>query len=268
MPAERTGRALRSVNCSAISGSGSNLTPMREFGSSIRRGVAAAAATVACAVALGACGDDDAPIEPIESTTTTSSVDTSSQSGFISSADPICEEANTAIANLGDDSTAISQERSITEGLKSDLEALGDPEDPDGSLADYYSALDDQIRILKQQETASSEGDTTTITSLGTELEAARTDASTAAGLYGFSECGGTGEELPDDGDTTSSEPGVTTTTPVPVTPTPTTTTPAPVTPTPTPPDTGGGTPVTPTPTPTPPDTGGGGTGSGGVGVG
>ena len=237
---------------------------MRGSVSSIRRSAAAAASFAACAFALAACGGDDAPIEPIDSTTTTSTADTSSQSGFIASADPICQEANNAIANLGDDSTAISQERSITAGMKSDLEALGDPEDPDGSLADYYSALNDEIRILKQQETASGEGDTTTVTSLESDLETARSDAATAADQYGFTECGGTGEVISDgEGDTTGSDSGVTTTTPTPVTPT-TTTTPTPVTPTPVTPDTGGGTPVTPTP----PSTGGGTGGSGGVGPG
>lgn len=214
-----------------------------------------AAVAVACAVALASCGGDDAPIEPVSSTTTTTTTGGSlTQDDFIAAADPRCAEANAAIANLGDDSTAVAQERSITEGLLDDLEAIGDGDDPDGSLAAYYSALRDQIRILKQQETATNEGDLTTVSSLETELDAAKSDAATAAGQYGFEDCGGSGTTLPDDG--SSTEPGATTTTP------------APVTPTPTPPDTGGGTPVTPTPTPTPPDTGGGGTGSGGVGIG
>lgn len=225
---------------------------------------------VAGALGLAACGDDDAPIEPVSSTTTTTSGGVVSQEDFIASGDARCAEANAAIANLGDDSTAIGQEREITEGLVDDLQAIGDPEDPAGSLADYYSALNDQVRILKQQETATSEGDTTTVSSLETELDSAKSDAATAAGEYGFEECGGTGTTIDDDGDTTSVDPGVTTTTPTPVTPT---TTPTPVTPTPTPtpvdPGTGGGTPVTPV-TPTEPTDPGGGSsgGSGGVGPG
>jgi hypothetical protein len=124
------------------------------------------------------------------------------------------------------------------------------------------------VRILKQQTTATNEGDTTTVSSLELDLDAAKSDAATAATAYGFEECGGTGETLPDDVEENPSTEtgGVTTTTPVPVTPT--TTTPVPVTPAPPPVDpgdTGGGTPpVTPTPTPTP-EPGGG---TGGVGPG
>lgn len=233
---------------------------------------AISAATLACAFTLAACGDDDAPIEDVTSETaaTTTSGGVIAQDDFIASADIRCAEANAAIANLSDDSTAIEQEHDITEGLLGDLQAIGDAEDPAGSLADYYAALEDQIRILDQQATATSEGDTTTVASLEAELDAAKSEASTAAGEYGFEDCGGTGTTLSDDDETTTTEPGATTTEPVPVTPTPTTPTPPPVTPTPVDPGgTGGGTPVTPTPTP-PSDSGGGGGsgGSGGIGPG
>ena len=234
---------------------------MQNEGASIRLRLTGAVVAVACAVGLAACGGDEAPIEPVSSTTTTTPGGALSQDDFIASADPRCAEANAAIANLGDDSTAIGQERSITEGLLDDLQAIGDGDDPDGSLADYYAALKDQVRILKQQETATNEGDVTTVSSLESELDAAKADAATAAGQYGFVDCGGSGTTLPDDG----TEPGATTTTPAPVTPTPAPT----PTPTPAPVDpggTGGGTPPTPTPTPTPtPPPSGGGGGSGGV---
>lgn len=234
--------------------------------------IAGAAAASACALTIAACGGDDSPIEPIESTSSTTSTTeggTIAQADFIAAADPLCAEANSAIANSGEDSAGISQESSITQGLLTDLQGIGDGDDPDGSLADFYSALNDEIRILKQQVTATNEGDTTTVASLETDLDAAKSDAATAASSYGFEDCGGTGTTLPSDtGDSTSTTPGSVTTTPAPVTPAPVT--PAPVTPTPVDPgDTGGGTPpVTPPPTPTPtptPDPGGS---SGGVGPG
>jgi hypothetical protein len=233
-----------------------------------------AAALVACALALTACGDDDSPIEPISTTTTetTTTGGAISQEEFITAGDARCAEANVAIANLGDDSTAISQESAITEGLLGDLQDIGDGEDPDGSLANYYAALKDEVRILEQQTTATNEGDTTTVSSLELDLDAAKSEAATAASAYGFEECGGTEEALSDDIEENPSAEtgGVTTTTPVPVPPV--TTTPVPVTPAPPvdPGDTGGGTPpvtppVTPTPTPTPEPGGGS---SGGVGPG
>lgn len=235
---------------------------MRNADTSILPRLIGAGLALACAIVLASCGGDDAPIEPVTTaTTTTTTGGTLSQDDFIASADPRCAEANAAIANLGDDSTAITQERSITEGLLDDLQAIGDGDDPDGSLADYYAALQEQARILKQQETATSEGDVTTVSSLEAELDAAKADAAAAAEQYGFVDCGGSGTTLPDDG--TGTAPGATTTTPAPATPT------APPAPTPVPVDpggTGGGTPVTPTPPPTPtptPPSGGG--GSGGV---
>lgn len=234
---------------------------MRLRATSIRRGLACALAAAAGASVLTACGGGDAPIEPVSaSTTSTTSTGLLTQDEFIASADARCAEANAAVANLGDDSTAIGQELEITRGLLDDLQGLGDAEDPAGSLGDYYAALSDQIRILKQQETASDEGDTTTVTSLETELGSAKAAAASAAGEYGFEECGGTGTTLPTDGATTT-----TPTTPAPTTTTPATPAPPPA---PAPPAPGGGTPVTPTPapTPTPPAPGGGGgSGSGGV---
>lgn len=243
---------------------------MRNRGArNVSRG-AIAALVAACALALSACGGDDAPIQDVSSGTTSSTTTGGAitQEDFIASGDARCAEANAAIANLGDETTAISSELSITQGLLDGLQEIGDGDDPDGSLADYYAALNDQLRILKQQETAVGEGDTTTISSLESDLDAAKADATSAATAYGFEDCGGEGTTLPEDGtDSTTTTPGATTTTPVtPVAPAPVT--PAPVTPTPVDPGgTGGGAPpVTPTPTPTPtPDPGGG---SGGVGPG
>jgi hypothetical protein len=210
---------------------------------------------VSAAALLAGCGDDDAPIEPIStSSTTTTSGGTLSQDEFITSADARCGEANAALANLSTDTgaaTTTGQERSITQGLLTGLQGIGDAEDPDGSLEEYYSALKEQVKILKQQESAIATGDTATADSLDTDLDAARSAATTAAESYGFEECGQEGTELSDTPTTTPG--GVAPST------TPTTATPAPVTPT-------TATPTTPAPGEpvTPPATGGtGGTGGG-----
>ena len=240
------------------------------------RKVPALAAKVALALASAAlivgCGGDDAPIEPVSTSSTTESTGSIGKDEFITSADARCSESNAAIANLDDaSSTAVEQELEITQGLLDGLRGLGDPEDPDGSLNDFYTALGDEIRTLKQQQTAVEEGDSTTVSSLETDLDSAKSDAAAAGSSYGFDECGGSGTTLPDDttGGTTV-DPGATTT---PATPVPVPTTPAPpaVPPAPAPPvdpgGTGGGTPTPDVPSaPTPPDTGGGGGGGGGSG--
>lgn len=209
----------------------------------------------AAAALLGGCGNSDAPIEPVSSATTGSTTGSISQSDFIVSADARCGEANAALANLnsGTDAaaTTVSQEREITQGLLQGLQAIGSAEDPDGSLESFYSALSDQVRILKQQESAIAGGDTATADSLDADLESARSDAADAASQYGFEECGQQGTTLPQSDAGTSVAPSATTpsaTTTAPETPAPTT----PTTPTPAPPTapstggTGGGTPSGP----------------------
>jgi hypothetical protein len=211
------------------------------------------AIAVAAAALLGGCGSDNAPIEPVSTSTTSTTTGSLSQSDFIVSADARCGEANAALANLssGTDAaaTTATQERSITQGLLQGLQGIGTAEDPDGSLDAYYSALDDEVRILKQQETAIASGDTATADSLDADLEAAKTAAADAASQYGFQECGQQGTTLPSTGVSGTSGtavPSATTTAPATTTPvTPTTpppTPPPPAAPT-TPPSTGGGTP-------------------------
>ena len=245
-----------------------------------RRALIVAIGAVALLV-LG-CGGNDAPIEPISSGSTSSTAGGVTQETFIASADSLCAEANAAIANLSAATTTASQERGILQGVLNGLQRLGTPSDPDGSLQSFYGALQDEIRILKQQEQAVSGGDTATADSLAGQLDTARSDAQDAGSQYGFRECGRQGTSLPgapSTGTTVPSSPATPavpdTTTPAPAAPADPApaTPPAPVTPAPTDPSggSGGGTPTPPAPAPSPsPGTGGsGGSGSsGGVGPG
>jgi hypothetical protein len=199
----------------------------------------------AAAALLAGCGNDDAPIEPVSTSTTETDAGTLSQEEFITSADARCAEANAALANLDTETTAAtsttSQERSITQGLLTGLQGIGDAEDPDGSLAAYYAALKDQVKVLKQQEQAIASGDTTAADALDTDLDSAKSEAQSAAEQYGFEECGQEGTTLPETGTSTSVAPTATTPAPAtttPVTPTTTPVAPAPVAPAP--PATGG----------------------------
>ena len=176
-------------------------------------------------VAIAACGGggDDAPITPVEGQTTASA--TVSKRQFIERGDAICAEANAAIANLSaggtiDPQALLSQERAITEGLLGSLRSLGTPGQGQAVLNRFYTASNNEVAILERQQTALERGDTTALTTLSTELAAARSEALLAGQEYGFSNCGAEGTTL---------------------LPTPTDGVPAPTTPTPEPvPDPGG----------------------------
>jgi len=210
---------------------------------------------------VAGCGDDDAPIEPISTETTTSSSATLSQDEFIVSADARCAEANLAIANLsggtGSSTSGVSQRLEITQGVLDGLQDIGEAEDPGGSLASYYAALEDQIAILEEQEAAIAGGDTAAADLLGADLSAAEAEAEDAALAYGFEDCGGSGTTLPETGVETDAGATVT---PAPVEPPATPAPVEPVTPAPVEP-----VPVEPVPVEPPPAPSGGtggGTGS------
>ena len=223
--------------------------------------IAAACAACALLVPIG-CGGDDAPITSISTTETSSESDAPSED-FISAADSRCAEANAAIANLstGTEVTAVSagQQLEITSDLLEGLQSLDPPSDP--ALDDYFAAVDEQISILEEQESAATSGDTATADALATELDAAQSDALSAATDYGFEECGQEGTTLPESSDPAEPVPG---TEPAPVTPVE----PAPVTPVePVPAEPVPVEPVEPVPVEPAPPTGGTGS-SGGTGGG
>lgn len=227
-------------------------------------------------LAFGAgCGGDDDPITPISSSTTTSTTGAAaSDEEFIAGADSICAEANAAIANLASGteatSTSVAQQREIIEGLIESLQGLGDPSDPDGTLAEYYGALEDQVAVLDEQESALTTGDTTAAAAFASELDLAESEGATAASDYGFSECGQEGTALPSGGTPGTTAPG-TTEPGVPAAPAPVEPVPAPVEPAPAPVEPepvepaappSGGTGTDPAPAPTEPS---GGSGGGGI---
>lgn len=237
-----------------------------------------AGGAVAASVLVGGCGDDDAPITSISTTDDEAATATTSDD-FVTSADTRCAEANAAIANLSPtaaSSAAAGQELEITRELLDSLRSLSPPSDP--SLDDYFAAVEEQIDLLEQQETAMTSGDTATAESLATEIDAAKAEATSAATEFGFQSCGQEGTTLSDTEDTAADAPvtgGATTpVTPAPTTPAPTTAAPTepvepvePVEPPPAP------EPTPATPAPTPDDTGGSGGGtsggsSGGIGPG
>ena len=155
------------------------------------------AAPVAFVAACG--GDDDAPITPVEGQTTAAPAVSKRQ--FIERGDAICAEANAAIANLSaggttDPQALLSQERAITEGMLGSLRSLGTPEQSQAVLNRFYTASNNEVAILERQQTALERGDATALTTLSTELSAARSESLLAGQEYGFTNCGAEGTTL------------------------------------------------------------------------
>lgn len=217
--------------------------------------------TIAPALALGvalvlsACGGDNSPEQvitvPTETTSSTTSEGALSKVDFIAQADPICEQANSAIAAFADAGQGLTEADQIAQlrsGVISDLNGLGPPTEDKETLDAFLAAMDQEVSAGQKIALANERG--TDTAQFETELQSAKDAASTAASTYGFQSCGS---------DITSSSSSSTDTTGTSTTPV----TPAPVTPAPAP-DTGGG-------TGTGGDTGGGGgvsPGGGGVGPG
>lgn len=220
-------------------------------------------ALIFVAGALGAgvgCGEDDDPITPITPTESTASAVTGAEE-FIASGDAVCSEANAAIANLSSgtstSSLAAGQELEIIQDLLDALQGLDAPDDSSGALDDYYAALEQQISLLGDQESAVTSGDAAAADALTTELDAAKSQALSAAGDYGFDVCGEAGTALPSD--TTPSVP------PAPVDPGSVPVSP-PAEPAPVPAEPVAPAEPAPVPVEPPPPTGGTGTGGGSTG--
>lgn len=177
-----------------------------------RRGVVLASLATLVGLGLVGCGGDEGS-DPTTSTATTTTTAGVPLDEFIAEADGICAEANAAIANLsGADtgaagSTAITQQLEITQGVQSSLMAIGDPEDPEGAVSSFMTALDQQVQALRDQQEAISGGDSVAAETAASQLATAEAAAATAAEEVGLRECGGEGEALPTESTTTSANP-------------------------------------------------------------
>ena len=219
------------------------------------------------------CGGDEepAPVTPLSGATGLSGVALTADD-YIAQADPICLEANTALAAV-DDSDAEAAATENGQILNNELASLqtltlAPGEDGEDKLAKFLGAIEDQIIDYRDLVTASEREDTAGVAELDAAADAAAAEAAKAARNFGFEVCGDleqvgeATETSTEDGetdatdvasDTAAATDAVTEAPAAPVTPAPETT--EPVEPAPT--DTGGGTaPVTPAPTD---DTGSGG---------
>lgn len=188
-------------------------------------------------VAIASAGDGGSDSTPVTTTT-----EAASKTEFIASADGICAETATAIANLSSDDVAqqAKQELDFTKSQLSQIKALPQPTADKAKLDAFYTSLKDQIESLTKKVDAANSGDSTELATVDTQLASAEANVRAAAQSYGMEQCGEEGEVSSGGGggNAATTTPPVTTTAPV----APTTTTPvAPATTTPVAPTPGGG---------------------------
>jgi hypothetical protein len=159
------------------------------------------------ALVLAACGGDSSPEVPIVLPTETTTSSAGSKTEFIEQADPICEEANTAItqfASSGQGLTEADQIADLRQGVADELNALGPPDDDRQTLDQFLTALEQQVEAGKKIALAQARGEDTA--AFEEELTTARDAGETAAAAYGFQECG---QPISSSGTSTTGDSGV-----------------------------------------------------------
>lgn len=203
-----------------------------------RRLVALAGAVVVIGLIVAiasAGGGGSSDITPVSTTTT----EALSKTDFISSADSICAETASTIANLSgtDPAQDAQQELDYTKSELQQIRTLPQPQGGSSDLDTFFTALKDQIRSLTKKQKAAQSGDSAALASVQTQLDAATANVRDAAAAYGFKRCGKPGTPTTGGGGG-----GGVAAPPTSTVPAPTTAPVAPTTTTPVAPPTGGGT--------------------------
>jgi hypothetical protein len=140
-------------------------------------------------IALSACGGDSSPETPIVVPTETQQAQ--SKQEFIAQADSACAEANAAIeqfAAAGQGLTEAGQIADLRKGVADQLKQLGPPEEDRTTLDQFLKGLEDEVSAGQKIALAEERGEDTA--EFESELDAAKSEAESAASAYGFTECG------------------------------------------------------------------------------
>jgi hypothetical protein len=139
---------------------------------------------------LSACGGDSSPETPIVVPTETTG-GALSKTEFITQADSICQEANTAIeqfAASGQGLTEADQIATLRKGVVDQIKQLGAPAEDQATLTQFLNAMTAQVDAGQKIALAEARGEDTA--QFEAELDDAKSQAETAAQAYGFTECG------------------------------------------------------------------------------
>src|SRR3954465_948639 len=145
-------------------------------------------AAVGVGVVLSACGGDSSPETPIVVPTETSQASTN-KSELIAQADSICAEADSSIeqfAASGQGESEADQIAQLRQGVIDSIKQLNPPADT--NLDAFLSAMSDEVSAGQKIGLAVQRGEDPT--QFETELDSAKSEASTAASAYGFKQWG------------------------------------------------------------------------------
>jgi hypothetical protein len=144
---------------------------------------------------IRSCGGDDSetPVSPVAGGTGEGGAAALSLDDYISQADTICLEANTAQAaveeDLSDLERASRQRARIIGNAYESIQSLPVPEDADTrQLERYLGALQEQVAGYEDQALAVQRGED--ITEIDAALEQSEVDAREAGNRFGFEVCG------------------------------------------------------------------------------
>jgi hypothetical protein len=114
-----------------------------------------------------------------------------SKQEFIAQADSTCAEANAAInqfAAAGQGLTEAGQIADLRKGVADQLKQLGPPDEDRATFDQFLNGLQAQVAAGQKIALAQERGEDTA--EFEAELDAAKSEAETAAAAYGFKECG------------------------------------------------------------------------------
>src|SRR5687767_11384739 len=139
------------------------------------------------------CGGDD-DTAPIETATTGATGEGGavalSPDEFVTQADQICAQANSAVGALDPaDPDAIRDEHQITADELEQLQAL-QVDDDSRVLAQFFTALEDVVAALRSKQVATQRGDTAAADEAQLAIDEAEVEARTLGDRYGFRDCG------------------------------------------------------------------------------
>lgn len=144
---------------------------------------------VGVGLVISACGGDSSPETLITVPTQTTAGLTKTE--FIAQADSACGEANAAIeqfAAAGQGVSEADQIAQLRQGVVDQLNELGPPAEDKATLDQFLTAMRAQFAAGQKIALATERGEDTA--EFEAELDAAKSDAETAASAYGFQECG------------------------------------------------------------------------------
>jgi hypothetical protein len=147
------------------------------------------ATAVGVGLVISACGGDSSPETLITVPTQTTTGLTKTE--FIAQADSACAEANAAIeqfAAAGQGVSEADQIAQLRQSVVDQVNEFGPPAEDKATLDQFLTAMRAQVAAGQKIALATERGEDTA--EFEAELDAAKSEAETAASAYGFQECG------------------------------------------------------------------------------